>query len=559
MIVDLNNLTKEQNLHFDRLFNDSKSEYIGLIDNIYEQSDKGLYFLLSSVTSRDFHLNDTLIKLTQLCLVRFCLLNYSVNKVIVYDKNQITIIKSFIQKHNIDAKVIFIRSYKVQIINILKFVYIFIKNIITVIYFIREKSQSRFNNLKEKKEIILINTYFIPSMFVGNEYEDRYYQNLFKFASKKDNIFFNPTCLLGKNLANAIKTCEASNINYIYNFDLLKFSDYLLALFSSIILIKYRFNNLLFFDFDPTPIINTEIKKNIIMHSLFMPLLNYSYMQRLKEQDIDIKLFIDWYENQQLNRAFNIGRSKNYPNVKSKGYQGWVVSNNYYYFHQPTKFEKDIGSVPDEIAVIGKGLVNSISKYTHIKTIVSPAFRYEYLHTQSTINANSDLILISLPANFDIAKYIVKFCCENLPANHQANVVVNCHPVLNISTSNNINTLENGSKFKFSNKPFSELIIDVGLVISNVSSTCIESISFGVPVIILQGGSPINQNPIPYTIDKNIWDECDNPTDFRKAFKRLFINKNIDEQTKSAKLIRKKYFEPVSTKSVNEFLEIDIL
>ena len=108
-------------------------------------------------------------------------------------------------------------------------------------------------------------------------------------------------------------------------------------------------------------------------------------------------------------------------------------------------------------------------------------------------------------------------------------------------------------------RSLSELIIEAGLVISNVSSTCIESISFGVPVIILQGGSPINQNPIPYTIDKNIWDECDNPTDFRKAFKRLFINKNIDEQTKSAKLIRKKYFEPVSTKSVNEFLEIDIL
>ena len=136
MIVDLNNLTKEQNLLFDRSFNDSKSEYIGLIDNIYEQSDKSIYFLLSSVTSRDFHLNDTLIKLTQLCFVKFYLLNYSVNKIIVYDKNQNTIIKAFIQKHNIDAKVIFIRSYKDQIINILKFVYIFINNFITAIYFI---------------------------------------------------------------------------------------------------------------------------------------------------------------------------------------------------------------------------------------------------------------------------------------------------------------------------------------------------------------------------------------------------------------------------------------
>ena len=122
MIVDLNKLTNDQNIIFDKLFNNSKLEYIGLIDNIYEQSDKSIYFLLSSVTCRDFHLNDTLIKLTQLCFVKFYLLNYSVNKIIVYDKNQNTIIKAFIQKHNIDAKVIFIRSYKDQIINILKFI-----------------------------------------------------------------------------------------------------------------------------------------------------------------------------------------------------------------------------------------------------------------------------------------------------------------------------------------------------------------------------------------------------------------------------------------------------
>ena len=68
-------------------------------------------------------------------------------------------------------------------------------------------------------------------------------------------------------------------------------------------------------------------------------------------------IFIDWFENQQLNRSFNISRSLHYPNVKSIGYQGWIVSNNFYYFHLPTKFEKDIGSIPDEIAVIGPGLV----------------------------------------------------------------------------------------------------------------------------------------------------------------------------------------------------------
>ena len=88
MIVDINNLNVEQNLLFDRLFNECKYEYIRLIEDIYEQSDKSIYFLLSSVTSRDLYLNNTLIKLTQLSFIKHYLLNHHVNKIILYDHNQ---------------------------------------------------------------------------------------------------------------------------------------------------------------------------------------------------------------------------------------------------------------------------------------------------------------------------------------------------------------------------------------------------------------------------------------------------------------------------------------
>ena len=106
-------------------------------------------------------------------------------------------------------------------------------------------------------------------------------------------------------------------------------------------------------------------------------------------------------------------------------------------------------------------------------------------------------------------------------------------------------------------KPLSFLIFNTGLVISNTSSACVESLALGVPVIILNGGSPINQNPIPNTIDKNIWDECDNHTDFKTAFTRLYLEKNIEEQSNTAKLLRKEFFEPVSKKSVNHFLGLN--
>ena len=501
MNIDLKNLTKEQNILFDKFFNDSKLEYIKLIDTIYSQSDKSIYFLLSSVTSRDILLNDCLLKLTQLSFIKHYLIVHDVKTIIVYDHNQKIIIESFIRKHNLDARINYVYSYIDHIINISKFVLIFLKNVNTIIHFIRVKSKLRLKKIKERKEIILINTFFIPSMFVGNEYKDRYYPKLIEFAKNKDNIFFNPTCLLGNKLSSNIKICEKNNTNFIYNFDLLKIFDYLRALFASIILIKYRFKNIYFSEFDVSIIINNELRKNIFSHSLFLPLLNNIYLKRLKEERIDINLFIDWFENQQLNRGFNMGKSKYYPNVKSIGYQGWIVSSNYYYFHLPTQFEKNIGSIPDEIAVIGKGIVNTISKYIKIKTIVSPALRYDYIHNHSINIVDSKLIIISLPISFDVANYILKFCCENLPIEHHSSVVVNYHPALALSPRHNISSLKNNFNYTFSEKSFRELIVEAGLVISNLSGACVESLAFGVPVIILQGGSAINQNPIPNTID----------------------------------------------------------
>ena len=240
-----------------------------------------------------------------------------------------------------------------------------------------------------------------------------------------------------------------------------------------------------------------------------------------------------------------------YPNVKSKGYQGWIVSNNFHYFHLPTKFEKDIGSIPDEIAVIGRGLVKNYPCDTNVKTIVSPAFRYDYIHHQTINILERKLILIALPVNSNVANYILKFCSSSLHNDYHSYVVVNYHPQLKLST------IKNNSNFEFSDKSFRQLIVNTGIVISNTSSTCVESLALGVPVIILHGGSAINQNPIPDTIDKSIWDECDNDTDFKTAFTRLYIEKNIEEQSNTAKLIRKEFFEPVSKKSVNHFLGLN--
>ena len=547
MIIDFNNLSKDQNIIFDKIFNEIKPEYIKLIDDLYSRSDKSIYFLLSSITSRDLYLNETLIKLTQLKFIKHCLLRGNVKKIIIYDHLLKKIVYNLIQSHNCDTKLLYVYGYTSNLIHLLKTVFRIVKNIRTVLSFISAKDNKRLNVIRGMKSIVLINTYFIPSMFVNNEFQDRYYQKLFEFSKNKEKIFFNPTCFLGGQLTKALKISETCSEKFIFSFDVLKITDYFHALVSSFFIFNINFKSVFFHDMDICEIINATAKKNFFEQSLFQPMLSYLFVMRLKELNVDVNLFIDWFENQQTNRGFNIGKSKYYSGTKSIGYQGWIVSDNYYYFHQPTEFEKKIGSVPDKIAVIGTGLIKTVSKYTNTDVIAAPAFRYQHIY-QNKMKGSDNMILISLPVSLNIAIYILEFCSKTILNDFAGNVVVNYHPTLNSDPLKKI------TEYTFTSKPFSELINNCGILISNISSVCVESLAFNVPVIIVQGGSSINQNPIPNDIDKNIWDECYNQKEFDKAFHRLYLEKNKEEQINASKIIKKKYFEPVNAFSVNKFL-----
>ena len=123
MLIDLNNLTKEQNIIFDKIFNETKSKYINLIDELYLKSDKSIYFLFSSITSRDLYLNDTLIKIVQISFIRHCLQKKNVKKIVLYDKNQKEIVSKLIQDLNCNTKLFHSSKNNRSLVNILRILY----------------------------------------------------------------------------------------------------------------------------------------------------------------------------------------------------------------------------------------------------------------------------------------------------------------------------------------------------------------------------------------------------------------------------------------------------
>ena len=110
---------------------------------------------------------------------------------------------------------------------------------------------------------------------------------------------------------------------------------------------------------------------------------------RLKQKNIKIRLIIDWFENQVIDKAFNMGIRKFLPDVKLKGYQ--VVDNNPFYLcYFPSKLEYDSRVLPSELYVSGKSFIPTIKENCpELKAKLAPAFRYSHIYKKREEQSNN--------------------------------------------------------------------------------------------------------------------------------------------------------------------------
>ncbi len=134
---------------------------------------------------------------------------------------------------------------------------------------------------------------------------------------------------------------------------------------------------------------------------------------------------------------------------------------------------------------------------------------------------------------------------------------IKSHPVLDV----------NKLKSKFRNLPgnfefiegnFKDCVTKAKIMIGNASSTCLETLAIGIPVIIIGSQSGLTQNPIPENVNKDIWMICYTPKELSDAIS-YFLNISNEERDNLGKIgeeIRAMYFEPVTRESVRKFLRL---
>ena len=236
-------------------------------------------------------------------------------------------------------------------------------------------------NIFKEEKITLIDTFLFNNSFKNGEYIDRYYKNFKQHLSIQElnSVYFIPTFYKIKNYRYILKKIKNSNSNFILKESLLYFKDILKCIFFPLNTFRFKLNCDKYLSFDLKPILKECIYQNLHSVGQVEAFQNFIFAKRLKEKEVKVKLIIDWFENQVIDKGLNMGFRVYYPESKHRGYQV-VLDNLFYLCFYPTEQEFKAKVLPKEIFVSGKVFLKVQKQFCNkIRLDIAPAFRYQNL------------------------------------------------------------------------------------------------------------------------------------------------------------------------------------
>ena len=549
---------------FTKICYKNRNNFNYLIKDLTQGYNSNIDLLVSNPSSRNTHNSNLYLDFCKVQLVIHLLsVGELINEIIVDSKDMHKVLK---QVSGLDKTKITLKRKKIK--STLKEISVILvlplRDIIIRIYhLLLFKTIFIHKFQKPDHPITLIDTYALPGYYS----KDRYYNGLWQSLNneEKKDIYFVPTIVMTKwnKIYSAYKDLLKSERQFLFKESFLKFSDILFAVAHPLRVHFIKINGLVLNGIDYLPLVKKDLRHGTGYGLAIGGLINYRFIKRLKEKKIIINRVIDWWESQALDKGLHKGLNDHYPEVPVIGYLGYAPRNLELQLF-PTIFEQENNIVPKEIAVIGKGFVNGMKIFNpNQKATHAPAFRFQHLWNGESHSPDKETytILIALPVTFDDSVHIIKqmITCIDKVSMGSLRFWVKLHPTMP----------ENKLKREFVSiwpKSFEFIAIDTqtalrkaDILVSGMSSICLETIALGVPVLVIDQPRGLQYNPIPDKLEQDLWKQCSSSQDILDGIEH-YRKRDEEELVRHKQLglqIRKTYFEPVTRVGVLKFLGIE--
>lgn len=393
--------------------------------------------------------------------------------------------------------------------------------------------------------------------------EDRHYSGIMNVLTEgeRKTIYFVPFFHKPNNMIILFRKLRTDKNNFLLKEDFLKISDYLVGWKHFGHIRRKKISPCFFSGIGISSLVREELQCFKSFSSAYASLLNYSFVKRLKQAGVGIRLVIDWFEGQVIDKGWNAGFNKFYPNTPSIGYQGFITTTHYLCMY-PTTIEKRSNVIPKEVAVIGKGLISSAKKFCpDLNVSVAPAFRFQGVWKGRKYFPEEHIftIMVALPVMLDVGDEILKLLERSL----EKKVFVGVRFWVKQHPDNTPETIKKQfgnswpEQFEFVEGNFNDCVERSNLLISTGSSSCMHALAKGMPVIIIGSQSGLTHNPIPPAIEEDLWRLCYDANGLSNAID-FYMNQNeqmLSRHEMIGEEIRKEYFEPVTREAVRSFLK----
>ena len=550
--------------------NEIRSEHVKWIDEINQKYGSELEWWFGNVSSRNIYSSD----LFQYCcyLVLLERLWESQTKkpslIVVESPGLALAIHNWAQKKKIRISVA--GRYKIFTKKIIKYGKFGMRWLDFIFTTVMRKTASvvlEKNDIIRKShncEMVMIST-FVHDSSISNAgtFNDRYLPHLHEYLEKNNKLVLIHPVFHGfrYNFFSIFQKISRSTTDFIIQEKYLTMQDYIRAWLYPIQLLKQKIVVSDFHEFDLTEII-CEDQRGVDVQNVLQAILTFRFMQRLKMNDLKLHSFIDWYENQALDRAIIAGVRDAFPGIKITGAQIFLHYPNLLSL-SPSLSEVKAGIVPDILLITSHyqcGLARSFVPTLHC--IPAAALRYAHVfneekHSDGVIVSQQKFVLVLTSFNHEETIELLQMIQEIMKSlGKDVNVHVQFHPDIRIEEIiKQYPEIQKDSRFTIFRGTLSDGIRDASVVVSKGSGSIVEAIAKGTPAIFVGNQNKLNLNPLA-GISTPIFTECYSNDEVLTALSKYLNLSDIErnEYRNLGKLIRDMFFLPVNEDTLPPFL-----
>lgn len=565
-VLNLECLTPTESRLFDQVAWDLRADYNALVARLQESLQPDAFGLLHSLFSRNPSCSPLYLRCCRLAFVTHFLsqAGSEVIEVVCDDwwLNR-TIQSSF---PGVRTRLASISVGRVVLKTILRPFYAYALTALYLLSRVGARCPSARKTFPRHHPITLVDTFVLSGTgggaIVEGKYKDRYYPGIMKglTAEEAENVHMLGTLIGYTHHGLGLNQMRTARQSFIIPDDWLTLADYGKLLLAPCSVLGLRVPETTWRGLDITKLVVLEKWFTAADWSPVQGYMYYLFMRRLAEHRVPIRFILDWNENQQIDRGLMLGARRFFPGVRTKGYQGYVVSPLCNPHIHPTPAERRAGVIPDVLSVVGPALMGEAAEFDPELTIeLAPAFRFSIAARKEVWESKPRRVLLGLPIAVEESVALMRLLLTISPElrKHGFTVAIRQHP------NNHPNALVAAlgqpipPDFKWAAGQLDAELDSTDFFIGNASSTCVEALCKGIYVVIVGSDNGLTQNPIPRIVSPALWTVCYGSAEIltsivARACAGASVRSSVDFQQLTRAL-----FQPVTRAGIRQLLECE--